>query len=31
VLGGGFIKSVAAPVDAVAARGAQRTAAVVRS
>jgi tRNA-specific 2-thiouridylase len=31
VLGGGFIKSVAAPVDAVAARGAQRTPATVRS
>jgi tRNA-specific 2-thiouridylase len=31
VLGGGFIKSVAAPVDAMAARGAQRTAAAVRS
>jgi tRNA-specific 2-thiouridylase len=31
VLGGGFIKSVAAPVDAMTARGSQRTPAAVRS
>jgi tRNA-specific 2-thiouridylase len=31
VLGGGFIKSVAAPVDAMAVRGSQRTPAAVRS